>query len=218
MRFNQSVNYFRARRGRLLRNQISELSLTLGRSITVLDLGGREEYWVNVGLDNIGQIELLNTSEEEFGSEKGHSPASGIFYEVVGDACHMPEYDDKSFDLVHSNSVIEHVGDWSRMRAMAREALRVGRSGWIQTPAWEFPVEPHFHLPFMHWFETPVRSQLISWSPLKAYRGCDLDTRRMLAESVNLVSKQEFRALFPEATLHVERFIFAKSYTARWMP
>ena len=217
MGFNQSVNRFRARRGRLLRQQIVDLSAYLGRDIIVLDLGGRMDYWDNVGLDNISRIELLNTSLEEFGPDTGND-GSGIFREVVGDACCLPQYKDKSFDLVHSNSVIEHVGDWKRMRAMAVESQRVGVSGWIQTPAWEFPVEPHFHLPFMHWFETPVRSKMISWSPLDAYRELDLDTRRSLAESINLVSKREFRALFPDSMMHVERLIFAKSYTARWMP
>ncbi|WP_118135914.1 methyltransferase domain-containing protein [Oceanicella sp. SM1341] len=218
MGFNQSVNGFRARRGRLLRRQIEELSRQLGREITVLDLGGRAAYWENVGLDNIARIDLLNTSEAEFGPDTAATPEPGLFRRVVGDACDLAHYADKSVDLVHSNSVIEHVGGWARMRAMAREALRVGRSGWVQTPAWEFPVEPHFHLPFMHWFETPLRSRMIGWSPLAVYRDCDLDTRRTLAEGINLVSRREFRALFPGTTLHVERFVLSKSYTARRMP
>ena len=79
---------------------------------------------------------------------RGRGRGTGdIFVRKVGDARNLSEYADGSVDLVHSNSVIEHVGGWADMRAMADEMMRIGRSGWMQTPAWEFPVEPHFRAP-----------------------------------------------------------------------
>ena len=75
----------------------------------------------------------------------------------VGDACDLAGYPDRSVDLVHSNSVIEHVGGWPRMAAMAGELMRVARAGWVQTPAWEFPIEPHFHAPLVHRFASRCR-------------------------------------------------------------
>ena len=39
----------------------------------------------------------------------------------------MDAYEDKQFDLVFSNSVIEHVGDLEGQRQRAHEIMRVGK-------------------------------------------------------------------------------------------
>ena len=101
---------------------------------------------------------------------------------------------------------------------MATELMRVGRSGWVQTPAWSFPMEPHFWAPFMHWFGAPMRARMLSLSAFSHYRNLDLHRRREQVEAINLLSKREVRTLFPERTIYVERLIIAKSYTVRWMP
>ncbi|MCV9967053.1 hypothetical protein OIU34_35060 [Pararhizobium sp. BT-229] len=125
-------------------------------------------------------------------------------------------YADKSVDLIHSNSVIEHVGAWPDMSAMASEMQRVGLSGWVQTPAWEFPIEPHFRLPFLHWFAPPIRRAVLKLS--KDYGSSDIGVRRYHTDRINLFSYGEVRSLFPQGEIHVERFIFSKSYSARWGP
>ncbi len=211
------VNRFRSRRGRLLRLQIEALADSLGRDIVVLDVGGRPDYWGNVGLGRIARIELVNSSQAEL--DRGMAGAEGgLFHPRVGDARDLSDHATGSVDLVHSNSVIEHVGGWSDMRAMADEMMRVGRAGWVQTPAWEFPVEPHFRAPFLHWFGAPLRARMLSLSVEKRYRRMDRDKRRRRVEMINLVSRAEARALFPGCALRVERVILAKSYVMRWMP
>lgn len=52
---------------------------------------------------------------------------------VVGDGTRLA-FEDQSFDLVYSNSVIEHLGTWEKQQAFAAEARRVGRGYWIPTP------------------------------------------------------------------------------------
>lgn len=205
-----TVNRFRARRGRVLATQIRRLAAAKGAPITVLDIGGRVEYWRNVGLEGIGRIVVLNHDETEL------SPGadSRIFQSCVGDARALTGHADKSFDLAHSNSVIEHVGAWPDMAAMAREALRVGRSGWVQTPAWEFPVEPHFRAPFLHWFGQPLRRRMLWMSG--SYRAKSVAERRAHVDRINLLSRAEVEALFPGCDIFVERFLLPKSYVARW--
>ncbi len=205
-------NRFRAARGRILRGQIAKLAKHFGRPIAVLDVGGRPDYWNNVGFENIAAICLLNNDEREL----GRKTSSDLFVGEVGDARNLSNYADKSVDLVHSNSVIEHVGQWHDMCTMADEVLRVGLSGWIQTPAWGFPIEPHFRLPFLHWFAQPLRRMMLRAS--RDYGPMDIRDRRYHIDRINLLSRGEVRSLFPECEIFVERLIMAKSYTARWAP
>ena len=161
---------------------------------------------------------MINTDPGEMQRPVSGELPSELFESRVGNACDLAQYGDQSIDLVHSNSVIEHVGSWDNMVAMASEARRVGCSGWIQTPAWGFPLEPHFRAPFMHWFARPLQARLMSLSADPFYRKADLSVRRLHIERINLLSKHEFRTLFPECDLYVERIVLAKSYVARWMP
>jgi hypothetical protein len=207
-----TVNRFRKARGALLAKHIEKLSERLGRSIVVLDVGGRTDYWRNVGLNHISRIDIMNYSASELERD---APAD-IFTTRVGDARNLSDYEDQSVDLVHSNSVIEHVGSWSDMTAMARELRRAGRAGWVQTPAWEFPIEPHFRAPFLHWFAQPLRRRLMWMS--RSYRKEGLAIRRFHVDRINLLSKDEVEALFPDCEIYVERLVLAKSYTAYWLP
>ena len=213
------VNRFRSRRGRRLRRQIEALADHLGRDIVVLDVGGRPDYWANVGLARIARIDLVNYSAAELEREAAGGGSGDIFVRKLGDARRLADYADGSIDLVHSNSVIEHVGGWADMQAMADEMLRVGRAGWMQTPAWEFPVEPHFRAPFLHWFGDPMRARLMALSVRKANRRMDMSTRRRRMELIHLLSRGDVRLLFPGKTLETERVaLLPKSYIVRWMP
>ena len=134
---------------------------------------------------------------------------------VVGDATDLP-FDDQSFDLVFSNSVIEHLGNFQKQAAFARESLRVGRGCWIQTPAREFPIEPHFITPFIHWFSIPMQKKLLRnftlWGWLQRPAPSVIDS--VLAE-LRLMSEPEVRHCFPGCILYTESFLgLPKSYTA----
>lgn len=207
-----TVNRFRTARGRVLGAQIARLSKALGRPVTILDVGGRPDYWANVGLEHVAEIRLLNNDE----SELSRPASNNLFVCEIGDARCLSSYCDQSIDLVHSNSVIEHVGQWQDMCAMADEAMRVGVSGWIQTPAWEFPIEPHFRLPFLHWFAPPVQRRMLGLS--RAYGSLDTRGRRHHVDRINLLSRAEVEALFPACDIYVERALLPKSYCARWGP
>lgn len=206
-----TINSFRKRRGRILRQKIIDLARDLGRDIRILDVGGRPEYWQNINPQNVANICLLNFDEGELHRTGGDSD---LFESRVGDARDLSDYDDNAFDLVHSNSVIEHVGLWPDMAAMAAEVQRVGKAGWLQTPAYEFPIEPHFRLPCIHWLGAPTRTSLLRLS--RHYRNQDRAARRMHVERINLLSHREMRILFPDCKIWIERIILAKSYVAIW--
>ena len=121
---------------------------------------------------------------------------------VVADATERLPFDDGAFDLVYSSSVIEHVAP-DRRAAFAREVLRVGRSWWVQTPAWSVPVEPHALLPFAHWL--PARVRRPYWRLGVAGEW----------EDVALLRRRELEALFPGGHVLAERVgPVAKSWIA----
>jgi SAM-dependent methyltransferase len=75
---------------------------------------------------------------------------------VQADASEHLPFADGAFDLAYCSSVVEHVPR-ERRPGLARELRRVARGLFVQTPAWEFPVEPHALLPAAHWLPPGAR-------------------------------------------------------------
>src|SRR5438105_2665776 len=99
---------------------------------SVLDVGGREFNW---GLMPFApRVTILNVADQ--------GQRSGRFQWVLADARQLP-FPDNAFEIVYSNSVIEHLGNLDDQRRFAAECRRVGRSYFVQTPNRHFPVEPH---------------------------------------------------------------------------
>ena len=75
---------------------------------------------------------------------------------IHGSALELP-FKDKSFDIVYSHAVIEHVGNFLNQSNMIREAMRVARKSiWITTPNRWHPIEFHTILPFIHWLPKSI--------------------------------------------------------------
>lgn len=138
------LRYFRKKRMRAL-----ELSLNISPNTRVLDVGGYLMNWTF--LKQTPKLTLLNLTSE-------NHRETGISY-VRGNGLCLP-FPDKSFDLVYSNSVIEHVGDWEHQIQFALESRRCGRSYYVQTPYRWFFFEPHLLTPFVHWFPSRIRRKL----------------------------------------------------------
>ena len=127
---------------------------------------------------------------------------------VAGDARDLNHFEDNSFDMVFSNSVIEHVGGPEDWKKMANEIRRVGRSYFVQTPNRYFPIEPHFLFPFFHFLPLDLQIFLLRHLPLGyAPKSRNWKNAKQRISSIQLLSRRQFTALFPGATLHRERFL-----------
>ncbi|HEY2813218.1 MAG TPA: class I SAM-dependent methyltransferase [Acidimicrobiales bacterium] len=118
--------------------------------VRLLDVGGTADYWTkrsmsdrtcSVADDERVDITLLNT--EYFDFDGTHARVRAL----VGDGKSI-DFPDASFDLVVSNSTLEHVGGLEEQRRMVREVRRVGRRCYVQVPCRWFPIEPHTGVPF----------------------------------------------------------------------
>ena len=116
----------------------------------ILDVGGTLSFWRTMpvrpsSLSIINSDPTIEEAPMNAGQREGSPPTV-----LRGDGCALP-FEDSSFDIVFSNSVIEHVGSWERQVAFAQECRRVGRKLWVQTPAYTFPFEPHLLAIGLHW-------------------------------------------------------------------
>jgi SAM-dependent methyltransferase len=178
-------------------------------SSTILDIGGYPGTWTRFPTKPL--VTILNIRPVEFTQTEDYPWIDT----VVGDGCKL-NYPAGSFDIVFSNSVIEHVGSFERQQAFAREAHRVGRSLWIQTPAREFFMEPHLLTPFIHFLPISIQRKFIRrftlWGVLT--KPTAMDIQRFL-EEVRLLTYREMKQLFPDSNIYRETVCgFTKSYVA----
>ena len=174
----------------------------------ILDVGGFPQFWAETEFD--AHITTLNLQPTEVPAAMRDRCQS-----VVGDGTRLP-FGDGEFDIVFSNSVIEHLGSWENQRRFAQEVLRVGRRYYVQTPAREFPVEPHLLAPFIHWLPPSLQRRLARYGT-----GWGLITKPSprqvedFLQEIRLLTFQEFQRLFPDSVILKEKLLgFTKSYSA----
>src|SRR5260370_31026550 len=134
--------YTKSITSRFRSRRMAKLERLLGitASTRILDVGGTPANWALLGVRP--QVTMLNLPRA---MESGDDGLPWVF----ADGLELP-FRDKSFDVVFSNSVIEHVGDPWRQERFAREVARVGVRYFVQTPNRWFPVEHHLLTPLIH--------------------------------------------------------------------
>jgi hypothetical protein len=196
---------FRERRLRSLLLPVLQTLAMRSHPVRILDVGGSTKYWRPI-LSELQylkcEIVLLNFSENKAELDAN---SAGIFSFVSGDARNI-QFADGSFDLVHSNSVIEHVGSWRDMEMMAKEMRRLAPAYFVQVPYFWFPFETHYQVPFIHWLPQQLQMRLfmrfgLGGTPRKTVSGA-----MTKAQYTNLLDGLQFRELFPDAIISRERF------------
>lgn len=223
---NSVGSWFRRRRAALIMELIRASNSRFNK-VTILDIGGRQSYW-NIFPEkfleeNNVEITLVNYSSEltdEIDHSEQLASNRGRFKHIIADGCDMSQYDSMSYNLVHCNSVIEHVGNWERMSRLSSEIKRLAPAYYVQTPNFWFPIEPHFLTPAFHWLPEPIRIWLIQRVSLgHMSRQKNISDAVNVIESVRLLNSSMFFSLFKEAKYKHEWFMgLPKSLIAYKMP
>jgi hypothetical protein len=177
-----------------------ELTRTIPKPWRILDVGGRQEFWERMGL--VGEPGVHITLLNLVAPQTHHDGFLG----VAGDATNMAQFADREFNVVFSNSVIEHVGSHDRQRHMADEVRRVGERYFVQTPNFYFPIEPHTLVPGYHWLPLSARALLLTRFDLGwMHKVSDPHRAREVVQNIRLLKRRELAELFPGASVYEER-------------
>jgi hypothetical protein len=188
------LSYFRKRR---MQKFLMEFQVT--PSTRILDVGGEPFNWELIGVnhDTHQKLTFLNLYRME-------KPVNNW---VIADGRHLP-FRSRSFEIVYSNSVIEHLHSYTNQQLFADEVCRVGKSYFIQTPNRNFFIEPHYITPFIHWLPVSVRRKLLRnftlWGILERPSQQECENR---LEEIRLLNEVELIHLFPNAIIWHERLL-----------
>lgn len=194
---NIRFNYFKQKIGKL------------PKPLRILDVGGLESFWENHGFagnpDYI--ITILNIE---------HQPVSYTnMKHLLGNATNLNTMANNEFDVVFSNSVIEHLYTWDNQLKMAAEVQRVGKYHFIQTPNKHFIIEPHYLLPFFQYLPRKWQYPIITKTKLSRLQKWDEAFASQYVNEIRLISHREMRLLFPQSVLYLEKITgLVKSFTA----
>jgi hypothetical protein len=161
----------------------------------VLDLGGTAVSWRVLGL-HPQSVTLVNPDHPD-------DPAEPWLEIVREDACAGGF---GSYDLVFSNSLLEHLGGHARRQRFADVVHESAPRWWIQTPYRYFPIEPHWVFPFFQFLPFQVRVLICQhWRTLHQNGAIDRAEAAAAVASIELASATEMRMYFPSSEFWYER-------------
>ena len=190
--------------------RLFERTFGISNRTRVLDVGGSPLIWEFASVHP--QLTIVNLPG-------GFERASWPIDFAIADGRMLP-FEDGAFDVVFSNSVIEHVGTYADQRRFAEEVARVGRQYWVQTPNRRFPIELHLMLPLVHFlpkrWQRRVVTRFTVWErlvrPSEQARAFYLDH---FLNDLKLLDAGQLERFFPGSKVIAERVLgFPKSLIA----
>ncbi|MFG3200931.1 class I SAM-dependent methyltransferase [Streptomyces sp. NPDC048192] len=172
-------------------------------SMRVVDLGGTAEMWLRAPV-RAKHVHLINLEEHPaelpdwITAEVADVTDPAVAAELSGSG---------GYDLVFSNSTIEHVGGPSQRRKFVAAVEQLAPLHWIQTPYRYFPVEPHFVAPGFQFLPLAARARLVRHWPLVHSRPDSAESAMNAVIGIELLTRAEMRHLFPRSALLGERVL-----------
>lgn len=176
-------------------------------SLRLLDLGGTTIFWERAPV-RPKSVTVINLDD----------PGDGLSWvrPLRGDALDADKLaGDQEYDLVFSNSLIEHLGGHLKRVVFAEVVRSMAPRYAVQTPYRYFPIEPHWVFPGMQFLPTNVRGWIAPRWPLGQTHGWPEQQATQEVMCTELLGVTDMRFYFPDARIEWERFAgLPKSMTA----
>jgi len=185
-----------------------KLISNIPKPIHILDVGGTEDFWVNRNYNKKADIKITLLNLKTIITNENNITS------IIGDATDLSLFKENHFDIVFSNSVIEHLHNFKNQQKMAQEVQRVGIYHFIQTPNKYFLIEPHFLFPLFQFLPKSLKYLLLTKTKLSRGKKWNKKFAKEYIQEIRLLSLKEMKYLFPNSKNKTERFLgMSKSYT-----
>jgi hypothetical protein len=177
--------------------------------VRLIDLGGTVKFWEDWGLAKKPLLDVTLVNNHQDISRANDPIVLPNIHRRVADVLTLSAADLAEYDVIFSNSMIEHLPSRPAQQQLAEAIRDSGRPYFLQTPNKRSPIDPHFpspYAPFFAAYPRPVQARLLTWSPLgsaAAAPSYQAALRRL--ENYHPLTPRDLRQLFPKARVVVER-------------
>jgi hypothetical protein len=178
--------------------------------IRLVDLGGTVNFWENWGLAAQPHLAVTIVNDHHADKTYENAPISlPNLSRLRADVLTLTAADLAGYDVIFSNSLIEHLPGQPAQRQLAQAIIDSGRPYFLQTPNKRSPVDPHFPKPYVPFFATwprPLQARMLSWSALGSGSAApSFEAALARLEHYHPLTKSDVRELFPRARVVMER-------------
>ena len=178
--------------------------------IRLIDLGGTVKFWEDWGLAKQPRLDVTIVNDHHIDKNHEHDLlALPNIHRLQADVLTLSAAYLAGYDVIFSNSLIEHLPGPEAQRQLAQAIIDSGRPYFMQTPNKRSPVDPHFprpYVPFFAAYPRPLQARLLSWSALGS--GCAAPSYAAALERLSNyypLTTSGVRQLFPQARIVMER-------------
>jgi hypothetical protein len=198
--------YTRARRLKLF----NEFMKSITGPIRLVDLGGTVKFWESWGLAKQPLLNVTLVNNHDLDKQYSNDPIALPNIRRLGaDVLTLTAADFAQFDVIFSNSLIEHLPGRELQRQLAQAIIDSGRPYFLQTPNKRSPLDPHFprpYVPFFAAYPRSVQARLLSWSALGSSSVApSYDAALARLQNYYPLTTRDVRQLFPNARIVIER-------------
>lgn len=180
------------------------------RPLEIVDLGGTVAFWARwgIGAEDGMRITLINNHHID-PTNRGSTNPFPFIADRLADATALSKDDFRGYDLVFSNSFLEHLESPSAQARLAGAIVESGTAYFIQVPNKGSPVDPHFPSPFVPFFALYpdwLRARILTVGAFgSGSRSPSLAEARTRMRYYNPIGRRELEALFPNAAITMEK-------------
>ena len=180
------------------------------RILKVLDLGGTAAFWEgwwNISAGDRLEITLVNNHVIDK-TQEGKRPRTGFLTDVNRDATSITVEEFGQFDLIFSNSFLEHLRNRKDQALIAERISASGRPYFIQVPNKNSPVDPHFPFaPFFAIWPLGIKARMLTLTDMGSggRRVPSVEEARRRLSYYSPLGLRDMLQLFPAGSHKVER-------------